>query len=194
MWEDLIFTYKVARFWFAIFSCYSGLFGLYDLGIQIKVEFQSIITKWFQTSKKNIKFWFLVVSGLWIGLHDLRWPFSIFLRSLRPKKSSDMHQSYIKAKFYQKQFPLVISHFSPVCEDHGGVKPKELSTFVGLKSKISEKLDQNWSCLGQKTISSAKYSHSAKFGGSQAKQGRDLTASVLVQFFWNFRFRDFKYQ
>ena len=28
-------------------------------------------------------------------------------------------------------------------EDHGGVKPKELSPFVGPKSKISEKLDQN---------------------------------------------------
>ena len=28
-------------------------------------------------------------------------------------------------------------------EDHGGVKPKELSPFVGPKSKISEKLEQN---------------------------------------------------
>ena len=28
-------------------------------------------------------------------------------------------------------------------EDHGGVKPKELSPFVGRKSEISEKLDQN---------------------------------------------------
>ena len=28
-------------------------------------------------------------------------------------------------------------------EDHGGVKPTELSPFVGSKSKISEKLDQN---------------------------------------------------
>ena len=28
-------------------------------------------------------------------------------------------------------------------EDHGGVRPKELSPFVGPKSKISEKLDQN---------------------------------------------------
>ena len=38
-------------------------------------------------------------------------------------------------------------------EDHGGLKPKEVSPFVDPKSKISEKLDQNWSCLGQKTIS-----------------------------------------
>jgi hypothetical protein len=28
-------------------------------------------------------------------------------------------------------------------EDHGGVKPKELLSFVGPKSEISEKLDQN---------------------------------------------------
>ena len=28
-------------------------------------------------------------------------------------------------------------------KDHGGVKPEELSPFVGPKSKISEKLDQN---------------------------------------------------
>jgi len=28
-------------------------------------------------------------------------------------------------------------------EDHGGVKPKELSPFVGPKSEISERLDQN---------------------------------------------------
>ena len=28
-------------------------------------------------------------------------------------------------------------------EDHGGVKPKRLSPFVGPKSKISKKLDQN---------------------------------------------------
>ena len=38
-------------------------------------------------------------------------------------------------------------------EDHGGMKSKELSQYVGPKSKISEKLDQNLSCLGQKTIS-----------------------------------------
>jgi hypothetical protein len=38
-------------------------------------------------------------------------------------------------------------------KDHGGVIPEEMSPFVGPKSKISEKLDQNWSCLGQIMIS-----------------------------------------
>ena len=90
MWEDQILTYKVAQFWFAILSCYSGLFGLYDLGIQTKVNFQSINSKWPQIIEKSAKFWFSMVFGLWFGLHDLHWPFSIFLRSLMSKKSSDM--------------------------------------------------------------------------------------------------------
>ena len=115
MWEDLILTYKVAQFWFAILSYYSGLFGLYDLGIQTKVNFWSISSKWPQTNEKRIKFWFLIVSGLWFGLHDLHWPFTIFLRSLMPKKSSGMQQSYIRALFHQKQFSLEISHFRSVC-------------------------------------------------------------------------------
>ena len=114
MWEDLILTYKVAQFWFAILSYYSGLFGLYDLGIQTKVNFWSISSKWPQTNEKRIKFWFLIVSGLWFGLCDLHWPFAIFLRSLMPKKSSGMQQSYIRALFHQKQFSLEISHFRSV--------------------------------------------------------------------------------
>ena len=115
MGEDQILTYKVARFWFAILSCYSGLFGLYDLGIQTKVNFWWISSKWPQTNEKSIKFWFLIVSGLWFGLHDLHWPFAIFLRSLMPKKSSGMQQSYMGALFHQKQFSLEISHFGSVC-------------------------------------------------------------------------------
>ena len=77
-------------------------------------------------------------------------------------------------------------------EHYSGVKPKELSQFVGPKSKTSEKLDQNWSCLGQKTISISRIQPICQIGGSQAKQGRDLTASILVQFFWNFKFRTHK--
>ena len=87
MWEDLILTYKVAQFWFAIFSCYSGL---YDLGIQTKVNFWWNSFRWPQTNEKRIKFWFSIVSGLWFGLRDLHWPFTIFLRSLMPKESSSM--------------------------------------------------------------------------------------------------------
>ena len=71
-------------------------------------------------------------------------------------------------------------HYS---EDHGGVKPKELSPFVGPKSKISK----NWTKIeviwGKIRFPSAKHSQSAKFGGSQDKQGRDLTTLILVQFF-----------
>ena len=37
------------------------------------------------------------------------------------------------------------------------------------------------------------YSQSAKFCEPQAKQGRDLTASILILEFWNFRFRAYKY-
>ena len=114
MWEDLILTYKVAQFWFAILSYYSGLFGLYDLGIQTKVNFWWISSKWPQTNEKSIKFWFLIVSGLWFGLHDLDWPFAIFLRSLMPKKSNGMHQLYIRALFQLKRFPHEISHFGSV--------------------------------------------------------------------------------
>ena len=73
-------------------------------------------------------------------------------------------------------------------EDHGGVKSKELSLLVGSKSKISEKLNQNWSCLGQKTISISLTLP------IKPKQGRDMTTFFLVQLFGNFRFRDFKYQ
>ena len=111
MWKDHIRTHKVAELRFAIFAFHSGLFGLYDLGVQTKVNFQSINSKWPQINEKTMKFWFLIVSGLWFGLCDLHWPFAIFLRSLMPKKSSDMQQSYIKALFHQKQFLHEISHF-----------------------------------------------------------------------------------
>ena len=38
-------------------------------------------------------------------------------------------------------------------EDHGGVKPKELSPFVGPKSKISDKLDQKLKLSGRLAVS-----------------------------------------
>ena len=115
MWKDQIWTYKVAWLWFAILSCYSSLFSLYDLGIQTKANFWSITSKWPQTNEKSTKFWFLIVSGLWFGLRDLHWPFGIFPRSLMSKKSSDMQQSYIRTLFHLKQFSLEISHFGSVC-------------------------------------------------------------------------------
>ena len=100
---------------FAILTYHSGLFGLYDLDIQTKVNFHSHSSKWPQINEKSVKFWFSMVSGLWFGLHDLHRPFSIFLRSLMSKKSSDMQQSYIRALFHQKQFLLEISHFGSLC-------------------------------------------------------------------------------
>ena len=42
-------------------------------------------------------------------------------------------------------------------------------------------------------IRSAQDSQPAKFGGSQAKQGRTVAPSVLVWFFWNFGFKILKY-
>ena len=44
-----------------------------------------------------------------------------------------------------------------------------------------------------KQIHSAQDSRPAKFGGSQAKQGRTVAPSVLVGFFWNFGFKILKY-
>ena len=101
---------------FAILTYHSSLFGLYDLDIQTKVNFLSESSKWPQINKKSVKFRFSMVFGLWFGLHDLHWPFSIFLRSLMSKKSSDMEQSYIRALFHQKQFLLEISHFGSLWE------------------------------------------------------------------------------
>ena len=46
------------------------------------------------------------------------------------------------------------------------------------------KFQKNWTKIevvwGKKRFPSAEHSQSAKFGGSQAKQGRDLKASILV--------------
>ena len=42
-------------------------------------------------------------------------------------------------------------------------------------------------------IQAAQDSRPAKFGGSQAKQGRTVAPSVLVGFFWNFGFKILKY-
>ena len=70
-------------------------------------------------------------------------------------------------------------------EDHGGVKPKELSPFVGPKSNISEKLDQNWSCLWKKLFPSAEHSQTDKFGSFQAKQA-ETWFSINQQFWSNF--------
>ena len=47
--------------------------------------------------EKIMKFWFCWLSGLWFGLHDLRWPFIIFLKSLIPKKASGMQKCCIQA-------------------------------------------------------------------------------------------------
>ena len=59
MWKDQIWTHKVAELRFAIFAYHSGLFGLYDLGIQTKVNFWWISSKCPQTNEKNIKIlWF----------------------------------------------------------------------------------------------------------------------------------------
>jgi hypothetical protein len=64
------------------------------------------------------------------------------------------------------------------------VRPKELSPFVGPKSKNFRKIGPKLKLSGaKKRFPSAEHSQSAKFGDSQAKQGRDLTASILVQFF-----------
>ena len=60
-------------------------------------------------------------------------------------------------------------------EDHGGVKPKEFSAYVGPKSKISEKWTAFEVVWGH--VPSAKLSQSAKFG----RQG--LTASIMFLFF-----------
>ena len=114
MQEHQIWTHKFAVLGFANLIYHSGLFGLYDLEIQTKVNFLSHSSKWRQISDKSVKFCFSMVSGLWFGLHDLHWPFAIFLRSLMSKKSSDMQQSYIRALFHQKQFSLEISHFGSV--------------------------------------------------------------------------------
>ena len=45
IWKDQIWAKKVAPISFSSLTVDSCLFGLYDLGIQIKVKFQSIITK-----------------------------------------------------------------------------------------------------------------------------------------------------
>ena len=141
MWEDQIWTHKVAELRFAIFAYHSGLFGLYDLGIQTKVNFQSINSKWPQINEKTMKFWFLIVSGLWFGLCDLHWPFAIFLRSLMPKKSSDMQQSYIKALFHQKQFLHEISHFGSLCS---ALKKRQFQALKCNKFIFSDKYYVAW--------------------------------------------------
>ena len=115
MQQHQIWTHEVAELGFGILTYHSGLFGLWDLEIQIKVNLQSVITKWPQINEKSIKFWFLIMSGLWFDLHDLHWSFGLFLRSLMPNKSSDIQKSIIRALFHQKEFLLEISHFGSVC-------------------------------------------------------------------------------
>ena len=67
--------------------------------------------------------------GLWFGLHDLDWPFAIFLRSLMPKKSNGMHQLYIRALFQLKQFPHEISHFGSVWH----VSKRQIHKYINIK-------------------------------------------------------------
>jgi hypothetical protein len=56
--------------------------------------------------------------------------------------------------------------------------------------KNRTKIEVVW---GQRLFSSALHSQSANFGGSQAKLGKDLTASYLIAKFWNFWLRTYKY-
>ena len=134
---------------FAIFTYHSGLFGLYDLEIQTKVNFHSHSSKWPQINEKSVKFWFSMVSGLWFGLHDLHWPFSIFLRSLMSKKSSDMQQSYIRALFHQKQFLLEISHFGSLCKgrnpsEYGFLWFLHMDSYSSVETVETAKTTWNW--------------------------------------------------
>ena len=41
--------------------------------------------------KKRTKFGIVTVSGVSFGLHDLHWPFTIFLRSLMPRVGSEQY-------------------------------------------------------------------------------------------------------
>ena len=47
----------------------------------------------FELGEKNMKIQLFSLSGLWCGLQKFLWPFSIFLRSLMPKKCSGMQNS-----------------------------------------------------------------------------------------------------
>ena len=117
MWEDQIWTHKVAWLWFAILSCNSGLFGLYDLGIQTKANFWSINSKLPQTNEKSTKFWFLCLAFdlafvTFIGLLQ-------FFRDpwcLRSPVMCSSHKS--EHYFIKKQFSHEICHFGSVCSFH----------------------------------------------------------------------------
>ena len=50
------------------------------------------------------------LSGLWCGLQKFLWPFSIFLRSLMPKKCSGMQNSCFWKGFHHKKLTNQKSH------------------------------------------------------------------------------------
>ena len=49
------------------------------------------------------------------GLSDLRWPFTIFLESLAPKKTSGKQKCQIQALSPKEQFPTKNWHFGSLC-------------------------------------------------------------------------------
>ena len=111
MYIDQIYDKKVAHFWVSSLSFSSGLFGLFDLEISKPQENQSKTFKWTHSCWKNMKKWYFLMSGLWFGLSDLHWPFSIFCglwSIISPVLySSDINNPSIISKSYCWKFPIL---------------------------------------------------------------------------------------
>ena len=134
MWEDQILTHIVAPLWFAILTCCSGLFGLWDFDIQTKVNFHLHSTKWPQINEKvwNFDFqWYLAFDLAFMtftGLFQFFWdPWC--LRSPVICSSHISEHYFIKNSFCLR-FPIS-DHCAPLRGDWGGwlLKKKCRTTF-----------------------------------------------------------------
>ena len=125
------------------------------------------------------------------------WSFFFFV----PSETSLLSNSQLKmtVKVYNnKQWTLSNTRLSVVAICYQILR-YTLGHFTTLKMLVALilKFWLNWTRIevvwGKRRFQSAKCSQSAKFDDTQAKQGRDLAVSILVQFGPNFRFRAYFY-
>ena len=84
-------TKKLHLFEFQVWASVAAFLAFSTLKFQTNAK-TSLKPSGERIHAKNMKKWYSLVFGLWFGLSDLHWPFSIFLWSLKSKKSSIMQQ------------------------------------------------------------------------------------------------------
>ena len=80
------------------------------------------------------------LSGLWCGLQKFLWPFSIFLRSLMPKKCSGMQKSCFWTGFHHKKLTNQKSHSTSLWYCGTGKSLSETFIFASINPQYDNRL------------------------------------------------------